>query len=54
MRLAHPQVRQALIVEPAAEVPPGYQDGIMPPNYGATLSRQEVDALVKYLAGVSM
>jgi mono/diheme cytochrome c family protein len=31
----------------------GYQDGIMPSNFGDTLSPQQVDALVKYLAKVT-
>ncbi|MGZ4271715.1 MAG: cytochrome c oxidase subunit II [Solirubrobacteraceae bacterium] len=38
------------IVKPSAQIAPGYQDGIMPPNYGATLSKQQIGALVQYLA----
>ncbi len=41
------------IVDPNADVPDGYQPGIMPPNYEDTLKPEEVDALVTYLAGVS-
>jgi cytochrome c oxidase subunit 2 len=41
------------IVEPSADIAPDYQDGVMPPNYGETLSPAEVDALVKYLADVT-
>jgi cytochrome c oxidase subunit 2 len=38
------------IVQPDAEVAKGYAKGIMPPNYGSTLSGAEVDALVKFLS----
>jgi cytochrome c oxidase subunit II len=38
------------IVQPDAEIAQGYGKGIMPPNYGSTLSGAEVDALVKYLS----
>jgi cytochrome c oxidase subunit II len=41
-------IRQS-IVDPNAEIADGYQEGIMPPNYGDTLSPEEVDALVTYL-----
>ena len=37
------------VVEPGAEIAPGFQGGIMPKNYGDTLSPEELDALVKYL-----
>ncbi len=37
------------IVEPDADVPEGFQPGIMPPNYGQTLDPTEIDALVDYL-----
>lgn len=37
------------IVDPSAEVPKGFQDGVMPQNFGEQLSKQELDALVKYL-----
>ncbi len=37
------------IVDPSAQIAPGYQDGIMPPNFGSTLSGPQVDALVQYL-----
>ncbi len=43
------EIRQS-IVEPAAQVTEGFQPGIMPPNYGDTLSAEELDALVEYLA----
>ena len=32
------------IVDPAAEIAEGFQDGIMPPNYGDTLTPAELDA----------
>jgi cytochrome c oxidase subunit 2 len=38
------------VVQPDAEIAKGYGKGIMPPNYGSTLSGAEVDALVKYLS----
>jgi cytochrome c oxidase subunit 2 len=37
------------IVNPSKEIAPGFQDGIMPPNYGDTLPGGQVDALVEYL-----
>ena len=45
-------IRQS-IVDPSAKITPGYQDGIMPPNFGDTLQAAELDALVKYLAQVT-
>jgi cytochrome c oxidase subunit 2 len=42
-------IRRA-IVEPDAELAQGYNRGIMPGNYGQTLSEEQVDALVSYLA----
>ena len=41
------------IVEPDKVVPPGFQAGIMPKNYGDTLSAEELEALVKYLGEVA-
>jgi cytochrome c oxidase subunit 2 len=38
------------ILQPDAAIAQGYSKGIMPPNYGSTLSGAEVDALVKYLS----
>ena len=37
------------IVDPSAEVEKGYNDGVMPQNFGEQLSKEELDALVKYL-----
>jgi cytochrome c oxidase subunit II len=37
------------IVDPSAKVEKGYQDGVMPQNFGEQLSKEELDALVKYL-----
>ncbi len=42
-------IRQS-IVQPDAEIAKGFGKGIMPPNYGSTLSGAEVDALVKFLS----
>jgi cytochrome c oxidase subunit II len=41
-------IRQS-IVDPSADVTKGYQDGVMPQNFGEQLSKEELDALVKYL-----
>ena len=41
------------IVDPSAVIAPGFQDGIMPPNYGQTLTQAQIDALVKYLSDVT-
>jgi cytochrome c oxidase subunit 2 len=41
------------IVTPDAEIASGFQAGIMPKNYGDTLSADELDALVTYLSKVS-
>jgi cytochrome c oxidase subunit 2 len=38
------------IVKPDAEIAKGFGPGIMPPNYGDTLTPAEVDALVKFLS----
>jgi cytochrome c oxidase subunit 2 len=37
------------IVEPDAEVAKGFEQGIMPSDFGQRLSKEELDALVKYL-----
>ena len=42
------QIREA-IVNPDAKVSAGFNSGIMPKNYGEVLSKDELDALVKYL-----
>ncbi len=41
------------IVEPDKAIAAGFQAGIMPKNYGATLSPEELEALVKYLGEVA-
>ncbi len=41
------------IVDPSAEIAPGFSDGLMPANFGETLQPAELDALVKYLDKVS-
>ena len=43
-------VREA-IVDPGKVVAPGYQDGVMPPSYGETLTPAQIDSLVAYLTG---
>jgi len=41
------------ILDPDKEIAPGFQPGVMPPNFGDTLSAEQVDALVKYLSTVT-
>jgi cytochrome c oxidase subunit II len=41
------------IVDPNARIAPGYAANIMPPNFEQTLSSQQLDGLVAYLATVS-
>jgi cytochrome c oxidase subunit 2 len=41
------------IVNPDARVAPGFPKGVMPPNFGDTLSPDELQALVDYLAEVT-
>jgi cytochrome c oxidase subunit 2 len=41
------------IINPDAKITEGFQPGIMPPNYGETLSDEQIDALVKYLKEVA-
>jgi cytochrome c oxidase subunit 2 len=41
------------ILKPDAEIAAGFQGGIMPKNYGDTLSPEELDALVTYLGKVA-
>jgi cytochrome c oxidase subunit 2 len=41
------------IVDPGKDVAPGYPDGVMPADFGDTLSAQQLDGLVAYLATVS-
>ena len=42
------QIRQS-IVDPNAVIAPGYAAGVMPQNFGDQLSKEQLDALVKYL-----
>jgi cytochrome c oxidase subunit 2 len=41
------------IVDPNKQIAPGFSGGIMPGNFGTTLSGAEIDALVKYLSDVT-
>jgi cytochrome c oxidase subunit II len=41
------------IVDPSAQIADGFQDGIMPTNFGDRLEPAQLDALVKYLAEVT-
>jgi cytochrome c oxidase subunit 2 len=44
-----PFIRQS-IVDPDAFIAPGYQKGVMPTNFGKTLTPAQLNTLVKYLA----
>jgi cytochrome c oxidase subunit 2 len=37
------------IVDPSAEIAEGFQDGVMPANYGETFTDQQLEGLVEYL-----
>jgi cytochrome c oxidase subunit 2 len=37
------------IVDPNAEIAPGFQPNVMPGNFGESLSQQQLDSLVEYL-----
>ena len=39
------------IVDPDKVLAPGYEDGVMPPNYSKTLTAAQIDSLVAYLTG---
>ena len=41
------------IIDPNAYIQPGYPKNVMPPTFGATLSAQQLDALVQYLISSS-
>jgi cytochrome c oxidase subunit 2 len=41
------------IVDPNAEIAPGFQPGIMPGNFAQQLTPAQIDALVKYLSDVT-
>jgi len=41
-------IRQS-IADPNAQIAPGFQPGVMPPDYGEKLSDEQLDALVQYL-----
>jgi cytochrome c oxidase subunit II len=42
-------IRQS-IVDPNAKITPGFQPGVMPPSFGTTIPKDQLDALVQYLA----
>ena len=37
------------IVDPSAEIAPGFQDGVMPTNYGEMFTDPQLEGLVDYL-----
>ncbi len=49
-RLTADQIRRA-ILDPNAEVGEGYIAGLMPPDFGAKLSAQQLEAIVQFLSG---
>jgi mono/diheme cytochrome c family protein len=40
---------EQMIVDPDAEIPPGYSAGIMPSTFGETISKKELEELVEFL-----
>jgi cytochrome c oxidase subunit 2 len=38
------------ITDPYKYIPPGYKSGVMPPTFGTTIPKAQLDALVQYLA----
>ncbi len=42
-------VIEEMIVDPNAEIAPGYKSGIMPENFGEALSKKELEDLVQFL-----
>ncbi len=42
---------RASILDPAAEVVEGYEDGLMPQDFATQLSAEELDTLVTFLSG---
>ena len=45
-----PKFIEQSIVDPDAELAPGFAKGIMPDNFGDSLSPEQLDTLVKYLS----
>jgi mono/diheme cytochrome c family protein len=41
------------ILDPNAVITPGYEANVMPPNFGETLSDEQLDTLVTYLLDVA-
>ncbi len=48
-----PDFIKTSIVQPNAQIAPGFQAGIMPQNFGQQMSPAQIDALVKYLSDVT-
>jgi cytochrome c oxidase subunit II len=48
-----PQQIQQSITDPNAQLAPGFPAGVMPQNYGQTLTPPQLAALVKYLQGAA-
>jgi cytochrome c oxidase subunit II len=49
LKNANAEFIRTSIIDPSAEVEKGFQDGVMPQNFKEQLSKEELDALVKYL-----
>lgn len=49
LNLSAAELREA-IVDPDAKIADGYPKGVMPKNFGDTISKSDLDALVEYLA----
>jgi cytochrome c oxidase subunit II len=50
LRGESPEFIRTSIVDPDAELAPGFNQGIMPDNFGDALSPEELDTLVKFLS----
>jgi cytochrome c oxidase subunit 2 len=47
------QCIETAITKPYAYIPSGYHSGVMPPNFGQTLSQTQIQALVSFLASAA-
>jgi hypothetical protein len=44
------QCIETAITKPYAFLPPGYHAGVMPSNFGTTLTKSEITALVNFIS----
>ena len=43
-------LKTKLAIDPSAYVAPGYPDGVMPSNFGSSLSSSDINDLVAFIA----